>query len=409
MRFYQRKFTALVVAAAWIGFVHDAKATRTFDPDGPYPVGARIEVVDFEGREMRIITWYPAEKVDGTKGHKFESKVRGSGVLDAPPDRSGGPYPLLLFSHGLGGSPDQSVYYCQNLASHGYVVVSAEHLDSDSLGGNLSLKAVGKLLKKLPRTPAEQFGMTATTILYNDWFNSIGFDLSYRPREASFAIDRALEWNTDADSLLHKMMDPDRIGATGHSLGGYTVILIGGIPMCCDQPGDLERECDLRNQDVMDMEFPCCFNFVREMEPLDFRDDRVKAILPLAPAIFVPHLEDAASEYEIPIMLITGDAIKLEATWPPMKTLYDNAPPPKYLIRLKNTDHMTVADATLGRLSISRFILPGFRSHYKDKAQAYKDYSVAFFDLYVKGDDSKSDILDKPSSGYVELWSKAEK
>ena len=29
--------------------------------------------------------------------------------------------------------------------------------------------------------------------------------------------------------------------------------------------------------------------------------------------------------------------------------------------------------------------------------------------LYVKGDDSKADILDKPSSGYVELWSKAEK
>jgi predicted dienelactone hydrolase len=402
-----KKNAAIIVsiaAVAWIVSPIPAKAVKTIAPDGPFQVGVKVAHARFGGRELRIITWYPAHAESGAKGYKFESGIRGSGVLDVPPDRAGAPYPLLLFSHGLGGSADQSVYYCQNLASHGYVVVSADHMDKDSLTGNLRLKALGKLLKKLPRTPAEQFGMTATTIVYNDWFNSIGFDLSYRAREASFAIDRALEWNGDENHPLHKMMDPDRIGATGHSLGGFTVIMIGGIPMRCDEPGDFDRECDLKNQDVMDMEFPCCLDFMKQMDPLDMRDERVKAILPLAPAIFVPHLERAAAEIEIPLMLMTGDAVRIEATFPPIKTLYENAPPPKYLIVLKNTDHMTVADAILGRLYIARFILPGFRSHYKDKARAYKDYSVAFFDVYIKGDDKGRKVLDQPPGEFVELW-----
>ena len=68
---------------------------------------------------------------------------------------------------------------------------------------------------------------------------------------------------------------------------------------------------------------------------------------------------------------------------------------------------MTITDATLS-VSFARLALPGFRSHFADKAQAYKDYSVAFFNLYLKGDSSRAEILKKPSSQFVELWFEAD-
>jgi predicted dienelactone hydrolase len=379
-------------------------AVKTIASDGPYGVGVMIERVEFEGRETRIIVWYPAEGTDG-EGYKFESGVRGAAVLDAAVNRAAAPYPLILFSHGIGGAADQSVYYCQNLASAGYLVVSMDHMDKDTVTRVLTPNALYRMLKKMPNTPDEAFGLTMFMTLYRDYFNGIDFDLSYRPREASFAIDYALEINQHDGSPLKSMIDPERIGATGHSLGGFTALLIGGVPMKCDHPEDLGRECDMMNQDPLDLEFPCCIDFVRNMDPYDFRDTRVKAILPLAPAVLVPHLADAAGEIEVPIMIITGNAVKLEAPFPTIKTLYDNAGPPKYLVRVKKADHMTIAEGyPMMTIPITRWSLPGFRKNYQDKARVYKDYSRAFFDLYLKGDDSGSRILDEPASEFAELW-----
>ncbi len=395
-------FLGLVLAVL---SVSSAGAVKTIAPDGPYGVGVMIERVQVEGREARVIIWYPAEATDG-KGYKFESGVRGAGVLDAAADLSGARYPLILFSHGIGGAADQSLYYCENLASAGYVVVSIDHLDKDTVTEVISPSALYRMLKKIPNTPDEAFGLTMFTTLYRDYFIDMDFDLSYRLSEASFAIDRALEINSADGSRLMGMIDPQRIGATGHSLGGFTVLVLGGIPLRCDRPGDLERECDMMNQDPMDLEFACCIDFVRNMDPIEFRDPRVKAILPLGPAVFVPHLADVAPELDIPMMIITGDALKLEAPFPTMKTLYDSALPPKYLIRVKDTDHMTIAEAyPMMSLPIARWTLPGFRSHYRDKAKVYMDYSRAFFDVHLKGDDSGAGILEESASEFVELWS----
>ena len=102
-------------------------------------------------------------------------------------------------------------------------------------------------------------------------------------------------------------------------------------------------------------------------------------------------------------MIITGGSERMEAPWTPIRSFYDNAPPPKYLVRLKKTDHITISDLFLEIIPFSG-ILPGFLSDYEKKAQAYKDYSVAFFNLFLKGDDKMAGVLDKPSNKYVELW-----
>ena len=111
----------------------------------------------------------------------------------------------------------------------------------------------------------------------------------------------------------------------------------------------------------------------------------------------------AATELEIPIMTITGDDERMEVPWKPIWTLHTNAPSPKYVIRLRETDHMTIADFLATR-AMTRPLYPGYRFNFEEKAQAYKDYSVAFFDRHLKGEDTRTAILREPSNRFVELW-----
>src|ERR1044071_9976096 len=38
-----------------------------------------------------------------------------------------GRFPLIVFSHGNGGTRHQNTFWCDCLASHGYIIVSADH------------------------------------------------------------------------------------------------------------------------------------------------------------------------------------------------------------------------------------------------------------------------------------------
>ena len=134
------------------------------------------------------------------------------------------------------------------------------------------------------------------------------------------------------------------------------------------------------------------------------RDERIKAMIATGPAVAFPDLERGAGDIEIPMMLISGDS-NMEVPWEPVFRLYEAAPAPKYAIRVRKSDHMTISDQTLSASWVVKPALPGFRFGYDQKAQAYKDYSVAFFDLYLKGDESRATVLDGPSNKFVEIWS----
>lgn len=400
---------AFITAALWFGLVPEAEGVTAVTPDGPYPVGVKIERMSYQGQERLLMAWYPAQAQPGAESYRYQTKILGSAVFDAPVEKKEAPYPLLIFSHGLGACGCQSVFYTENLASFGYVVVAMDHDDSTMchIEGESDVSYLGlvwafiKSLGNLEKMVKALFGEHLT---------KIGFDLSYRSAEAKAVIDQALDWNQDPASFLYGMMDPDRIGATGHSLGGYTSLMVGGVPFRCDEKQPDPEVCNTDSFDNLDLRRmnPCCLDVMREMEdPFQLRDERVKAILPLGPAVIFPNLERAAAEIEIPIMIISTDSKRMEVPWEPIWTIYTNAPPPKYAIRLRESDHMTIADVTLG-ISLSRFFFPGFRSNFGAKAQAYKDSSVAFFDLYLKGDDSRAAVLQKPSNRFVELWFETE-
>ncbi|HUT54526.1 MAG TPA: hypothetical protein VM658_14140 [bacterium] len=400
-----KRMAALAAVIMMVAGVGEAKTVKTVTPDGPNAVGVMVMHAQLGDRTAPVLVWYPAQPAAGETPYKYEDVMEGSAVLDAKTLRDGAPYPLILFSHGLGGCGCQSVFYTENLASYGYVVVAPDHKDSamchiegppDITFGQIAWGAV-KGGGDLSKTVFSLFG---------DKLAGENFDFSYRPAEAKATIDAALTWNQDAASPLHGLMDPDRIGATGHSLGGYTTLMIGGVPFECKGVELKPGECDTTNISLNHAINPCCMDYVRNADPFSSRDERVKAMLPLGPAVFFPNLDEAAKAIKIPMMIIAGDNQKMEVPWAPIQTLYDNAPPPKYAIRLKDTDHMAIADQTMAASPLVKLVLPGFRSHFDEKAQAYKDYSAAFFNLYLKGDHGMDGVLKAPENKYVELWAK---
>lgn len=97
-------------------------------------------------RPLTVEVWYPAtissdkqqlveyDEVLGSsndpKRPLLPFKFMGRALRNAPTDKSEGPYPLLIVSHGYLGSRFLLTYLTENLASKGYVVVAIDHTES---------------------------------------------------------------------------------------------------------------------------------------------------------------------------------------------------------------------------------------------------------------------------------------
>ena len=245
-------------------------------------------------------------------------------------------------------------------------------------------------------------GNPSDTVLVNctGHFRKTEFGLKYRPPEVSLVFDKASEWNNDASHPLAGMLDPDNIGMTGHSLGAWTTLLFGGMSLKYDA-GLCASDFDINKGCIADHD-PGCTESARRLEsPFALRDARVKAILLLASPIFHRNIPENAREIKVPLMFLTGDDKRWEATVYRQKEVYDNAPSPKHFVVLKETDHFVICDLLLASPYTRHLPRPKFRKHFNEKAMVYKDYSSAFFDLYLKGDDAKADILKAPNQAFV--------
>lgn len=118
------------------------------------------------------------------------------------------PLPVILFSHGLGGSREGYRYLGEHWAAHGYVSVHLQHPGSDSAllqGGGL--RDIARRMKAAVMDPA----------------NAIN-----RPLDLRFAIDELERRAGDPGFALHGRIDLGRIGIAGHSFGAYTVLAVSG-------------------------------------------------------------------------------------------------------------------------------------------------------------------------------------
>jgi predicted dienelactone hydrolase len=112
-----------------------------------------------------------------------------------------GPWPLIVFSHGLDGHPDKFTELNTAWAEAGYVVA------------------------------APAFPLTNNTVP-GDGDNAAG--VAEQPADVTFLISQLLQENKSPGSRLHKAIDPKRIGAGGLSLGGATTYGVTFNECCAD-------------------------------------------------------------------------------------------------------------------------------------------------------------------------------
>lgn len=121
--------------------------------------------------------------------------------------RGGSSAPVIIFSHGLGGSCDNNVYLGIHWAKRGYVVVFVQHPGSD--------ESVWKNVAAKDRMAAMKGAASVK---------------SYRNRikDIPEVIDTLTAWNAQPDHALFARFDLDRLGMAGHSFGARTTQAMAG-------------------------------------------------------------------------------------------------------------------------------------------------------------------------------------
>ncbi|MFQ5479012.1 MAG: alpha/beta hydrolase family protein [Candidatus Binatia bacterium] len=176
---------------------------------GSFPVGlqtldlldvSRLDVSGTGSRPVTVEVYYPSTEAAIEGVPREEVRILGFRIAVVPAYRdvaiAPGTYPLVIFSHGNFGIRTQSFFFAAHLASHGYIVVSPDH------HGNTFLDALD--------------GIEDPDVAAN------------RPLDMSFLLDEFLSFNQTPGDFFENSIDPARIGASGHSFGGLTALLLAG-------------------------------------------------------------------------------------------------------------------------------------------------------------------------------------
>jgi predicted dienelactone hydrolase len=281
-------------------------APRTVAPIGTYAVGVKSTTfvdttrpTDANGRAPALPTralltaiYYPAE------GRPNDKPVENATI-----NRKRGPYPLILFTHGLYA---RGVFYHDVLeawASAGYVVAAPDYpLSNQNTPGGVS------------------FGRGVA-------------DAKNQPADASFVISQVIK-----DKQLGEIVDPKRIGASGHSLGGITTYGLA-YSACC-------------------------------------RDKRVKAAVPMSGLGGIPApIDQYFQNVRTPLLALHGNS---DGTVPIANDLdtFTRAQPPKFFMTFLGAAHVTP-----------------FLGGTDPQATVLKQSTVDFWDRYLKGDKAALDKL----------------
>jgi len=154
--------------------------------DDSRPTPAHLGVPGLPNRALVTTVWYPADGTHGT-----------SPVPGATGDRAGGPYPLIVFAHGLGGNPQFYEAVLSRWAAAGYVVAA-------------------------PLFPLTHAG-TPGGLDQDDVFN--------QPGDMRFVITSMLAAAAASTGPLSGLISPSEIGVSGQSDGAITALAF--LNSCC--------------------------------------------------------------------------------------------------------------------------------------------------------------------------------
>ncbi len=245
--------------------------------------------------------------------------------------------PVLLFSHGLGGSREMGLYLGEHWAARGYIAVFLQHPGSDT--------SVWKGKRPVQIMAAMKEAANAENFLL-------------RAKDVPAVLDQLERWNKDAMHPLFGAFNLEQVGMSGHSFGAVTTQAVSG-------------QTTARGN----------FNLT---------DARIKAALPMSPSS--PAVGDPASAFgkvSLPWLLMTGtqdvSAIGC-ATVPTRRAVYTALPPGgKYELVLEEAEHSVFTDREL----------PGDRhKRNPNHHRVILAVSTAFWDAYLKRDEQAKSWLD---------------
>ncbi len=239
--------------------------------------------------------------------------------------------PVVLFSHGLGGSRKMGGYLGNHWAARGYVAVFVQHPGSDEsvwkdkpLGGRMN-------------------EMRDAASLEN---------LQLRIKDIPVVLDQLTAWNADAKHALSGRLDMGKVGMSGHSFGAVTTQAVSGQSM--------------------------------PLVGQKWTDPRIRAAVAFSPsAPRAGSVERAFGSVKIPWMLMTGtndtspigntDVASRLAVYPALRGA------PKYELVLDGAEHSVFTDRAL----------PGDKqARNPNHHRVIQALSTAFWDAHLKGDSS---------------------
>ena len=237
--------------------------------------------------------------------------------------------PVVLFSHGLGGSRENSPYLGNHWSARGYVAVFVQHIGSDQ-----------SVWKDAP--PAERMSNLREAASARNFF--------LRVKDVPAVLDQLARWNAETGSVLCGRMDLTRVGMSGHSFGAVTTQTVSG------------------------QHFP--------LGVVNYTDPRIRAAVAFSPSSpKVGSVEKAFGDVTIPWLLMTGtkDVAPIGNTDVASRLAVFPALPPgrKYELVLDGAEHSAFGDRAL----------PGDRAaRNPNHHRAILALSTAFWDAYLRGD-----------------------
>ncbi|CAH1201667.1 hypothetical protein PAECIP111893_01691 [Paenibacillus plantiphilus] len=228
-----------------------------------------------------------------------------------------GRFPLVLISHGTGGSPLVYRTLARHLARNGFIAGMPEHpfnnRNNNSLEGTMQ-------------------------------------NLTYRPRHIQMAVDWFFQ-----NELLSESLIPDAVSIIGHSLGGYTALAAaGGAPTCFSH-----ETPDGKPQSV-------------EVAP----DSRIRSLVLLAPASVWFRAEGALRAVNIPILMLDAENDPYTPPFHAQIIVEGVADPSKIIYRtVENAGHFSFLSPFPESMITSSFLPSqdplGFdRQHFHEKLNA---------------------------------------
>lgn len=139
------------------------------------------------------------------------------------PEEAEGKYPLVVFSHGAFGVKMSNTSTFLELASNGYVVCSIDHpyhsAGTIDMDGKLTIGST-EFMQEVIDANSDIYSEKEQFEIYNKW-------MDLRTDDIDFVLDIILENTENNSAEVYGLIDANKIGLMGHSLGGATSAQLG--------------------------------------------------------------------------------------------------------------------------------------------------------------------------------------